>query len=210
MALPVALLVVRHPTQVAPSYSRARHSSILAMPGLVVALALGVLLRAARRTASRYQTGPTTDRRLRPHVLSTRARGSARLCKLRLPSPSRRSPGRSASHAPSESSWRVTLPLVAPGLGAAFCLVFLSCVTELTATLILIPDERADLSRRSSGPIRQNLSYGQAAPFALRHHRSSPPCARVPPRTLLRPAWCSFARSRLSRPVEPTPIAWST
>ena len=30
--------------------------------------------------------------------------------------------------------WRVTLPLVAPGLAAAFCLVFLSAVTELTAT----------------------------------------------------------------------------
>ena len=34
---------------------------------------------------------------------------------------------------------RVTLPLIAPGLAAAFCLVFLSVVTELTATLILIP-----------------------------------------------------------------------
>ena len=35
--------------------------------------------------------------------------------------------------------WRVTLPLVAPGLAAAFCLVFLEAVTELTATLVLIP-----------------------------------------------------------------------
>ena len=38
----------------------------------------------------------------------------------------------------------MTLPLVAPGLGAAFCLVFLSAVTELTATLILIPTGVAD------------------------------------------------------------------
>ncbi len=35
--------------------------------------------------------------------------------------------------------WRVTLPLIAPGLAAAFCLVFLESATELTATLILIP-----------------------------------------------------------------------
>ena len=35
--------------------------------------------------------------------------------------------------------WRVTFRLVAPGLAAAFCLVFLSAVTELTSTLILIP-----------------------------------------------------------------------
>ena len=34
---------------------------------------------------------------------------------------------------------RVTLRLVAPGLAASFCLVFLSVVTELTATLLLIP-----------------------------------------------------------------------
>jgi iron(III) transport system permease protein len=33
--------------------------------------------------------------------------------------------------------WRVTLPLVGPGLAAAFSLVFLSAVTELTATLQL-------------------------------------------------------------------------
>ena len=34
---------------------------------------------------------------------------------------------------------RVTLRLTGPGLVAAFCLVFLSVITELTATLILIP-----------------------------------------------------------------------
>ena len=39
---------------------------------------------------------------------------------------------------------RVTLRLAAPGLMAAFCLVFLSVVTELTATLMLIPTGAAD------------------------------------------------------------------
>ena len=34
---------------------------------------------------------------------------------------------------------RVTLPLIAPGLGAAFALVFISSATELTATLLLRP-----------------------------------------------------------------------
>ncbi len=62
---------------------------------------------------------------------------------------------------------RVTLPLVGPGLGAAaFCLVFLSCVTELTATLILIPTNVQTLATQFWA-YQQNLSYGQAAPFAL-------------------------------------------
>ena len=39
---------------------------------------------------------------------------------------------------------RVTLPLIGPGLAAAFGLVFLETATELTATLVLHPDQRAD------------------------------------------------------------------
>jgi iron(III) transport system permease protein len=61
---------------------------------------------------------------------------------------------------------RVTLPLIGPGLAAAFCLVFLSAVTELTATLILIPTGVQTLATQFWA-YQQNLSYGQAAPFAL-------------------------------------------
>jgi iron(III) transport system permease protein len=61
---------------------------------------------------------------------------------------------------------RVTLPLVAPGLAAAFCLVFLSAVTELTATLILVPTGVQTLATQFWA-YQQNLAYGQAAPFAL-------------------------------------------
>jgi iron(III) transport system permease protein len=60
----------------------------------------------------------------------------------------------------------VTLPLVGPGIAAAFCLVFLAAVTELTATLILIPTGVQTLSTQFWA-YQQNLSYGQAAPFAL-------------------------------------------
>ena len=62
--------------------------------------------------------------------------------------------------------WRVTRPLVAPGLAAAFCLVFLSAVTELTATLILVPTGVQTLATQFWN-YQQNLAYGQAAPFAL-------------------------------------------
>jgi iron(III) transport system permease protein len=62
--------------------------------------------------------------------------------------------------------WRVTLPLIGPGLAAAFSLVFLSAVTELTATLILIPTGVQTLATQFWA-YQQNLAYGQAAPFAL-------------------------------------------
>ena len=61
---------------------------------------------------------------------------------------------------------RVTLRLAGPGLAAAFCLVFLSVSTELTATLLLIPTGSATLATQFWS-YKQNLSYGQAAPFAL-------------------------------------------
>ena len=61
---------------------------------------------------------------------------------------------------------RVTLRLTGPGLVAAFCLVFLSVVTELTATLLLIPTGAATLATQF-WVYEQNVSYGQAAPFAL-------------------------------------------
>ena len=60
---------------------------------------------------------------------------------------------------------RVTLPLIAPGLAAAVSIVFLSSVTELTATLVLRPTGTETLATRfwtySSG-----LAYGAAAPYA--------------------------------------------
>jgi iron(III) transport system permease protein len=51
---------------------------------------------------------------------------------------------RSLGCSPLRAWLRVTLPLIAPGLGAAFALVFISSATELTSTR----------SQRSSGPTR--------------------------------------------------------
>jgi len=62
--------------------------------------------------------------------------------------------------------FRVTARLAGPGLVAAFCLVFLSAVTELTATLLLIPTGAQTLATQFWA-YESNLSYGQAAPFAL-------------------------------------------
>lgn len=61
---------------------------------------------------------------------------------------------------------RVTLPLLAPGLIAGFCLVFLTAVTELTATLVLVPIGVQTLATQFWA-FQQNVAYGAAAPYAL-------------------------------------------
>jgi iron(III) transport system permease protein len=58
------------------------------------------------------------------------------------------------------------LPLVAPGLAAAFALVFLETATELTATLVLHPTNVETLATQFWA-YQSNLSYSQAAPYAL-------------------------------------------
>jgi iron(III) transport system permease protein len=60
---------------------------------------------------------------------------------------------------------RVTLPLLAPGVGAGAALVFLAVVTELTATLLLAPIGTRTLATEfwSSS---SSIAYGAAAPYA--------------------------------------------
>ena len=61
---------------------------------------------------------------------------------------------------------RVTLPLIAPSLGAGAALVFLAVATELTATLMLSPIGTSTLATEfwsASSDVR----YGAAAPYAL-------------------------------------------
>jgi iron(III) transport system permease protein len=61
--------------------------------------------------------------------------------------------------------WRVTLPLIGPGLMAAFCLVFLESAIELTATLVLIPTGVQTLATQFWA-YQTALAYSQAAPYA--------------------------------------------
>ena len=61
---------------------------------------------------------------------------------------------------------RVTLPLIAPGLGAGAALVFLAVVTELTATLLLAPTRHPRRWPREFWNPSSSLAYGAAAPYA--------------------------------------------
>ena len=162
MALPVALLAVRHGSRAARLLERSTYL-VLAMPGVVIALALSYF---AERYANGfgYQSasllvvayailffplalvGVRASVAYAPVALEEAARslGAGRVAVFR----------------------RVIMPLIGPGLAAAFCLVFLAGLTELTATLLLVPTGVQTLSTQFWA-YQQNLSYGQAAPFAL-------------------------------------------
>ena len=162
MALPVALLAIRHRRR---SYRLLERSTylVLAMPGLVIALALSYF---TERYANGflYQSAPLlviAYAILFFPLALVGVRASIVQAPVGL-----EEVARSLGQGRFSVLWRVTLPLVAPGLAAAFSLVFLSAVTELTATLILIPTGVQTLATQFWA-YQQNLSYGQAAPFAL-------------------------------------------
>ena len=162
MALPVALLVIRRPSALNRLLTRTTFL-VLAMPGLVVALALAYFSEQHLDSFG-YQSAPLLvfayALMFFPLALvGVRASVAQAPVALEEIAGSLGVPRRRVL-------LRVTLPLVAPGLGAAFCLVFLSAVTELTATLILIPTGVQTLATQFWA-YQQNLSYAQAAPFAL-------------------------------------------
>jgi iron(III) transport system permease protein len=74
--------------------------------------------------------------------------------------------GRSLGRGPLFVFGRVTLPLLAPGLLAGYCLVFLTTVTELTATLVLAPIGVHTLATQFWA-YQSEVAYGAAAPYAL-------------------------------------------
>jgi iron(III) transport system permease protein len=159
-AIPVAVLAVRYPTRLARLLERSAYIS-RAMPGLIVALALAYF--SVRHAFALYQSSlllvvayavlgfPLALIAIRPSI----AQASPRLEEA----------ARSLGQPPLAVFRRVTLPLIAPGLAAAVSIVFLSSVTELTATLVLRPTGTETLATRfwtySSG-----LAYGAAAPYA--------------------------------------------
>jgi iron(III) transport system permease protein len=159
-AVPVAVLAVRYPTRLARLLERSAYIA-RAMPGLIIALALAYF--AVRHAFALYQSSlllvtayavlgfPLALIAIRPSI----AQASPRLEEA----------ARSLGQPPLAVFRRVTLPLIAPGLAAAVSIVFLSSVTELTATLVLRPTGTETLATRfwtySSG-----LAYGAAAPYA--------------------------------------------
>jgi iron(III) transport system permease protein len=162
MAFPVALLAVRHSGRMRLVLERSTYL-VLGMPGVVIAFALSYF-------TERYAAGlgyGTSMLLIACYAIMffPLALVGVKASLVRAPA-SLDEVARSLGQRRLAVLVRVTMRLAGPGLVAAFCLVFLSAVTELTATLLLIPTGTQTLATQFWS-YETNLSYSQAAPFAL-------------------------------------------
>ena len=160
LAFPVAWLCVRRRGRLTILLERSTYFGN-AVPGIVVALALvTVSIRFARPI---YQTALLLVFAYAIMFLP-RAMISVRAALDQAP-PVLDDVAHALGSGPLETLRRVTLPLIAPGLGAGMALVFLAVTTELTATLLLAPIGTRTLATQfwsNSG----SIAYGAAAPYA--------------------------------------------
>ncbi len=160
-ALPVALLSVRYPGRRIAMLERTS-MLILAVPAIVIALS-AVYVTNHFLDGQWYLTSPLLIV-VYAVMFFPMAVVAVRAAVARAPV-GLEEVGHSLGVSRRSVFWRVTLPLIGPGLAAAFCLVFLETATELTATLILIPTGVQTLATGFWAQ-QTNLSYGAAAPYA--------------------------------------------
>ena len=160
LALPISVLVVRHPSRTATVIERATYLPF-ALPGIVIALALIVL--SLNHLPTLYSSTPLLI--VAYAILSLPLALVATRAALAQAPPMHEEVARSLGCRPLTAMARVTLPRILPGLGAAAALVFLATVTELTATLLLAPIGTETLATQFWGKA-STLSYGAAAPYA--------------------------------------------
>jgi iron(III) transport system permease protein len=160
-ALPVALFATRHQRRWSSALERSTFV-VQGVPGIVIALAL--VYAASHFLHALYQSPEllVASYALMFFPLALVAMSSS----VVRASPRLEEMGRSLGKGPLAVRLTVTLPLVAPGLLAAFCFVFLSAVTELTATLLLVPTGVQTLATQFWAYAEQGVSFGAAAPYA--------------------------------------------
>ncbi|MEO6826872.1 MAG: iron ABC transporter permease [Microbacteriaceae bacterium] len=160
LALPVALLVERHRSRLAVVLERSTYIAH-ALPGIVIALAL--VFVAIHFLRPLYQSAPLlvlgyTILFLPMAMVGVRSA-------LAQAAPALTDAARVLGNGPLTALRRVTLPIIAPGLGAAGALVFLMVATELTTTLLLAPIGTHTLATEVWSATG-SLSYAAAAPYA--------------------------------------------
>jgi iron(III) transport system permease protein len=161
LAVPVAMLSFRRRSAARTALERSTYVT-RAVPGVVIALSL--VFFATRYFFSLYETSTLlviAYAILNFPLALVCVRTSAAQIPRRLPEI-----GRSLGRGSTMVFCRVTLRLLAPGLLAGYCLVFVTAATELTATLVLAPIGVETLSTQFWA-FQQNAAYGAAAPYAL-------------------------------------------
>jgi iron(III) transport system permease protein len=161
LALPVGLLAARYRNRFVRIVESACYLGH-ALPGLVIALAL--VFFGVRVATPIYQRLPMLIIGYAVLFLPL-AVGSARTSIAQAPV-AFDEVARSLGNRPPSVIRRVVLPITAPGIGAGAALVFLACVKELPATLLLRPTGLDTLASRLWTETSV-ADYGRAAPYAI-------------------------------------------
>ena len=160
LAVPVGVLAARRRGRLPRLLERTSYVGH-ALPGIVVAFSLVFL--AVRYAFPLYQRTPVLVLAYVVLFLPL-AVGAVHASAAQSP-PGLEEVARSTGARPLEVLRRVTLPLAAPGIGAGAVLVFLTCMKELPATLLLQPLGSATLATElwtETGV----AAYSAAAPYA--------------------------------------------
>ena len=160
LAVPVSTLSIRHRNRLTLLLERISYLP-MALPGLVIAL--GLVSFSVRYALSLYQSSVELIAAYAILFLPLAVVGVRSA--MTQASPRLEEVGRSLGSNRTAVFLRITLPMIAPGLGAAFALVFISSSTELTATLLLRPTGVNTLATQFWA-YTTNFSYGAAAPYA--------------------------------------------
>lgn len=159
-AIPVGVLAVRHKGRLGRILEQATYAGH-ALPGIVVALAL--VFFGIRYAQPLYQRTPLLV--LAYVVLFLPAAVGAVRASVAQSPPALEEVARSLGKKPAGVLRAVTLPLAAPGIAAGAALVFLTCMKELPATLLLRPTGSSTLATElwtETGV----AAYAAAAPYA--------------------------------------------
>ena len=161
-ALPVVLYSTRYPSLSSRWTERSIYLGY-ALPGIVVALSL--VFVGARYAPWLYQTLPLL---ILAYVLLFLPLAAATLRAVLLQiSPRLEEASRTLGHSSRQTLLHVTLPLLRPGLLTGAALVFLTCMKELPATLLLGPTGYPTLATRIWAATEEALFARAAGPALL-------------------------------------------
>lgn len=159
-ALPLVFLAVRYQGRLAILAERLPYF-IHSLPGLVIGLTL--VFFAIRYAFPFYQTTPLLLIGYAMLFLPL-AQSTTRAALMQVSSQLEEM-ARSLGKSVLSVFMRITLPLIAPGVGAGLALVFLQIMKELTATLLLRPTG-VDTLATKVWEHTSNAEYGASAPYA--------------------------------------------
>ena len=160
LALPVAILAVRHSGRLATTIERSVYLSF-ALPDLVAAIALAY--GASHIVHFLYGTVVLivlAEAMLFAPFAVVALRGT-----IGLIDPALEESGRALGLGPLETLWRVTVPLARPGLAAGGVLVFAFVLGDLSTAQVLLPPGLTTLGTQFWADTG-TVAYGAAAPYA--------------------------------------------